>query len=84
MVGHPAVRAARTAYARGDVLFQYVLALSTQSGPVPAGLSRPISIDEGNQVLNAVAAAGWELVTASAFGRPDSATADVMYVWRRR
>ncbi|GGM52948.1 hypothetical protein GCM10007977_063180 [Dactylosporangium sucinum] len=84
MADHPAVTAARTAHTRGDVVFQHVLTLSPHVGVQPAGRSLPNAADDVNPVLNAVAAAGWDLVTASVFNHAGSTAIGMAYVWRRR
>lgn len=84
MAEHHAVAAAKSAYARGDVVFQHVLTLSPHVGPQPNGRTLPTKPDDVNAVLNAVAGAGWDLITASAVNHAGSTAIGMQYVWRRR
>lgn len=81
---HPAVAAARNAHARGDGVFQHTLTLAAHQGPQPAGRTLPTKADDANAVLNAIAAAGWELVTAGVINHAGSTAIGMTYVWRRK
>ncbi|MGI5238586.1 hypothetical protein [Dactylosporangium sp. CA-139066] len=83
MADHPAVVAARAAYNRGDAVYQHTLTLSPHMGVQPSGRSLPTKADDINPVLNAVAAAGWDLVTASVVNYAGSNAIGMAYVWRR-
>jgi hypothetical protein len=84
MADHPAVTAAKTGHANGDIVYQHTLTLSPHIGPQPAGRSLPGKADDVNPVLNAVAAVGWELVTAGVIPLAGSTAIGMTYVWRRR
>ncbi|GAA2347170.1 hypothetical protein [Dactylosporangium salmoneum] len=84
MAEHPAVAAARAAHARGDAVYQHTLTLSAHMGLQPKGYSLPAKADDINPVLNAVAVAGWELVTAGIINHAGSTAVSMTYVWRRR
>lgn len=58
---------ARTAYQRGDLVFQYVLDVMTQSAVIAVMIGSATTKEHTDAVgvLNAVAREGWELVSGS-------------------
>jgi hypothetical protein len=84
MAEHSAVSAARAAHTHGDLIFQHTLTLSAHQGPQPPGRTLPTKPDDVNAALNAVAAAGWELVTSGIIDHLGSTAVAMTYVWRRK
>jgi hypothetical protein len=84
MADHPAVAAARAAHANGDAVYQHTLTLSPHIGAQLAGRTLPAKADDVNPILNAVAAAGWDLATAGVISYVGSTAIGMTYVWRRR
>ncbi len=84
MAEHRAVTEARAAHTRGDRVLQ--IGLTIAGGTIQ---DRRATIkaepDDVNAVLNAVAAAGWDLVTALLDREPRNQLIMFgVYVWRRR